>query len=74
MDFHAPLRSGKILDAVYSRIREVIPTLEKDRILYEDMETAIELVKGGSLLTLAQQVAQETGAPYQTEWSALFDY
>jgi hypothetical protein len=38
------------------------------------METAIELVKGGSLLTLAQQVAQETGAPYQTEWSALFDY
>jgi hypothetical protein len=38
------------------------------------METAIELVKGGSLLALAQQVAQETGAPYQTEWSALFDY
>jgi histidine ammonia-lyase len=74
MDFHAPLRSGKILDAVYSRIREVIPTLEKDRILYEDMETAIELVKGGSLLALAQQVAQETGASYQTEWSALFDY
>ena len=74
MDFHAPLRSGKILDAVYSRIREVIPTLEKDRILYEDMETAIELVKGGTLLALAHQVAQETGAPYQTEWSALFDY
>jgi histidine ammonia-lyase len=74
MDFHAPLRSGKILDAVYSKIREVIPTLEKDRILYEDMETAIELVKGGSLLRLAQQVAQETGASYQTEWSTLFDY
>jgi histidine ammonia-lyase len=62
------------LDAVYSKIREVIPTLEKDRILYEDMETAIELVKGGSLLRLAQQVAQETGASYQTEWSTLFDY
>jgi hypothetical protein len=38
------------------------------------METAIDLVKGGSLLTLAEQVAQETGVPYQTEWSALFDY
>jgi hypothetical protein len=38
------------------------------------METAIELVKGGSLLRLAQQVAQETGASYQTEWSTLFDY
>jgi hypothetical protein len=38
------------------------------------METAIELVKGGSLLRLAQQVAQETGDTYQTEWSTLFDY
>jgi len=38
------------------------------------METAIGLVKGGTLLVLAHQVAQETGAPYQTEWSALFDY
>jgi hypothetical protein len=38
------------------------------------METAIELVKGGSLLALAQQVAKKTGAPYQTEWSDLFDY
>jgi hypothetical protein len=26
------------------------------------------------LLALAQEVAQETGAPYQTKWSALFDY
>jgi histidine ammonia-lyase len=59
---------------VYSSIREVIPPLEKDRILYEDMETAIDLVKGGSLLALAHQVAQETGASYQTEWSTLFDY
>jgi histidine ammonia-lyase len=74
MDFHAPLRSGKILDAVYKSIREVIPPVEKDRILYEDMETAIELVKGGSLLALAHQVAEETGAPYQTEWTSLFDY
>jgi len=74
MDFHAPLRSGKILDAVYRKIREGIPPLEKDRILYEDMETAISLVKDGSLLALAQQVARETGAPYQTEWTSLFDY
>jgi hypothetical protein len=27
-----------------------------------------------AVLALAQQVAQETGASYQTEWSALFDY
>jgi len=74
MDFHAPLRSGKILDAVYRKIREGIPPLEKDRILYEDMETAISLVKDGSLLALAQKVARETGAPYQTEWTSLFDY
>jgi histidine ammonia-lyase len=62
------------LDAVYRSIREVIPPLEKDRILYEDMETAIDLVKSGSLLALAHQVAQESGAPYQTEWTSLFDY
>ena len=74
VDFHAPLRSGKILDAVYRSIREVIPPHEKDRILYEDMETAIDLVKNGSLLALAQRVAEETGVSYQTEWTTLFDY
>ncbi len=74
MDFHAPLRSGKILTAVQNKIRDVIPPLTKDRILYEDMETAIDLVKSGTLLALANQVAQEMGTPYQTEWTPLFDY
>ena len=74
MDFHAPFRSGKIVDAVHKRIRKVIPPLTQDRMLYQDMEIAIDLVKSGDLLVLAQQVAQETGAPYQTEWSPLFNY
>ncbi|MDA0314447.1 MAG: histidine ammonia-lyase [Bacteroidetes bacterium] len=74
MDFHAPLKSGKVLHTLYSRVREVIEPVVSDRILYEDMETAIKLVKSGELLELAQEVAQQEGVPYNTEWTALFAY
>jgi histidine ammonia-lyase len=74
MDFHAPLKSSKILEAVHGRVRQVIEPLVNDRILYDDMASAIELVQGGELLLLAKKVALEEGLPLETEWSELFAY
>ncbi|MGM0944267.1 MAG: histidine ammonia-lyase [Bacteroidota bacterium] len=74
MDYHAPLKSGKIMTAIYQHIRERIEPLVSDRILYEDMETAINLVKSGELVNLAKKVADQERLAFDTEWSELFDY
>ncbi len=74
MDYHAPLKSGKIMTAIYERVRRAIEPVISDRILYEDMETAIELVKSGELVSLAKKVADREGLAFETEWSKLFSY
>lgn len=74
MDYHAPLKSGKIMTAIYERVRKDIEPVVSDRILYEEMETAIELVKSGELGSLARRVADEEGLAFETEWSERFEY
>jgi histidine ammonia-lyase len=74
MDYHAPLKSGKIMTAIYERVRKDIDPVISDRILYEDMETAIDLVKSGELVALAKKVADQEGLAFETEWSELFEY
>jgi histidine ammonia-lyase len=74
MDYHAPLKSGKIMSAIYERVRKAINPVVSDRILYEDMETAIDLVKSGELIELAKMVAESEGLAFETEWSEMFTY
>ncbi len=74
MDYHAPLKSGKIMTAIYERVRQDIDPVVSDRILYEDMETAIDLVKSGELVILAKLVADREGLAFETEWSELLSY
>ena len=74
MDYHAPLKSGKIMTAIYERVRKDINPVVSDRILYEDMETAIELVKSGELIELAKMVAKSEGLAFETNWSELFNF
>lgn len=74
MDYHAPLKSGKIMSAIYQHVREKIDPVVSDRILYEDMETAIDLVKSGELVKLAKRIADQEGLAFETEWSELFEY
>jgi histidine ammonia-lyase len=74
MDFHTPLKSGKIMTAIYERVRKDIDPVVSDRILYEDMEIAIDLVKSGELVALAKKLADQEGLAFETEWSKLFSY
>lgn len=73
MDYHAPLKSGKIMAAIHERVRKEIEPVVSDRIMYEDMETAINLVKSAELVTLAKQVADQEGLAFKTEWSEMFN-
>ncbi len=50
IDFHSPLKCGKGTNAAYKTIRASIPNLDDDRILHDDIQKALELVKDGSVL------------------------
>ena len=50
IDFHAPLKCGKGTGTAYRIIRSSIPHLEEDRILHDDIQKALELLKSGVIL------------------------
>ena len=73
MDFHAPLKPGKILQTVHACIRSQVPHIEQDRILYEYMQDAIDIIQSGELPKLARATAAKEGVPYATSFTLLFD-
>lgn len=74
VDYHAPLKSGKIMTAVYNRVREKVEPVVIDRVMYEDMEIAIQMVQSGELIELAQKIAKKENLAFETEWSETFEY
>jgi histidine ammonia-lyase len=73
VDFHAPLKSGKIMTALYQHVRTKIKHVTEDQIMHEDMETAISMIQSGELLRLAKEVAEKEGLALETQWSGEFD-
>ena len=74
MDFHAPLKSGKVMTAIHEHVRTKITPVVKDRVMTEDMEAAIDLIQSGDLIKIANEVAIKEGLPFETKWSRKFDY
>ncbi|WP_339869936.1 histidine ammonia-lyase [uncultured Algoriphagus sp.] len=72
MDFHAPLKSGKVMTAIHEHVRKSIAPVINDRVMTEDMEAAIEMIQSGELIEIANEVAKVEGLPFETEWSNLF--
>ncbi len=50
IDFHAPLQCGKGTRAAHRTIRSRIPHLERDRILYDDIQKSLRLLLNGDIL------------------------
>jgi histidine ammonia-lyase len=51
VEFLKPLKCGIGTDAAYKVIRKVIPPLKNDRILYKDIQKAIDLVEKNLILS-----------------------
>ena len=49
LDFLAPLKTGKRGLAAYSAIRSVCPTMDKDRVMYQDFARIAELIAYGKV-------------------------
>ncbi len=50
-----PMHCGKGTEAAYRFFRKYIPHLEEDRILFNDIEKSLNLVKGGKLLQAVEK-------------------
>ena len=55
-DFHAPLKSSRILEQVRARVRAKVPPLNDDRHLHPDLVAAGRLVRSGDIAAIADDI------------------
>lgn len=73
LDFHSDLQSSGIMTAIHQHVRTKISHVEKDRIMHTDMTEAIEIIKGGQLIAIANEKAKSNGLSLTTPFSSDFD-
>lgn len=55
VDFHRPMKCGEGTEAAYQLIRKQIVHLDEDRVLYDDIQTALQLVKNGNVMRATEE-------------------
>ncbi len=50
VEFHKPLKCGEGTSIAYDTIRKVVPPLEHDRVIYDDVQAVLGLIKDESIL------------------------
>lgn len=73
MDYHAPLKSGKIMNAVHEAVRLKVPHIEEDQIMYDLMQSAIEMVQNGKVLDILQRESRAQSAGDAFQFTNLFE-
>lgn len=58
IEFLKPLKCGKGTTAAYDFVRTKIPALNKDRILYHDINTAVNMIEDDSLLNEVEKTVK----------------
>ena len=72
-DFHAPLVSTPIIENLHQHIRTRIPHLEEDQSMQDILDNALEFVKKGDLLRIANDVATQQGVSYKEAFAEHFE-
>jgi len=57
-DFRRPLKSSKFIEACHQYIREKIPHITEDAILYEYINSAVEIIRSNKLLDIIQKIQE----------------
>lgn len=55
LEFLRPLRAGRGVEAVFREVRRVIPFAQADRLFHDDVQTALDLVRSGVIVTAAER-------------------
>lgn len=56
MEFRRPSRTGTALESLLAQYRELVPPLEEDRILYEDMDKTVHFLENLELPELGDEI------------------
>jgi len=72
-DFHYPLVSTPIIEQIHQHIRTRIPYLEEDQTMEDILASALEMVKSGKLLKVADEVTAKQGVFYKHTYTEYFD-
>ncbi len=73
MDFHSGLKSSVAMQAIHDFVRKSIDHIEKDRVMSDDMEKAINMVKTGSLVEIVDKALAKENLNLETSFSTDFD-
>lgn len=71
-EFRRPLKSGILIDKVYEHLRTKIEFAENDKVFYEDINTAIDIIKNKELTTIVDSVAKENNIDLKNSNHDLF--
>ncbi len=55
LEFLKPLKCGEGTSIIYKKIREVVPPLNADRVLYDDIKKVLHVVKNDSILNSVEK-------------------
>lgn len=72
-DYHQPLKSTAVIEAIHHHIRASIPHIEEDQPMTDLLDAALELVKSGALVEVAKQVARQEGVEYLGTGASYFE-
>jgi len=64
MDFHKPLCSTPVVEAIHAHVRKHIAHVEEDQTMEDILESAMQLIKSGALINVAKKTATELSLPY----------
>lgn len=59
IDFRGPEKLGKGTKAAYALIRKRVPMLREDRVLTNDIENVVDLIRSGELLKIIDSIVAE---------------
>jgi histidine ammonia-lyase len=57
LDFIHPLKAGGGIEAAFTEVRRHVAFAEADRLFHHDIQTSLELVRGGSVIAAAEAVS-----------------
>jgi histidine ammonia-lyase len=63
-DFHNPMQSTPVIEAIHQHIRTIIPHIEEDQPMQDILDNALALIKSGELIQVAKEAAANNALPY----------
>jgi histidine ammonia-lyase len=72
-DYHKKLKSGAIIEAVHTMVRKKITHAEEDRVFADDIQKALDIIKSGEILKVADSINKKQPNGFNTAHDDLFE-